>query len=134
MRSRRRVRRRMLNNGGNWRRVRFVRSSVHRRRWFRVRGTPVLASTLVAGTVVMLGGALVVRDLMLEHMLVVIRSRGLFRGDLVFVVIRVGTMLRGEMLRVPVVRGPKTFGESIFHAKSLSQDQASMRRRRTEIS
>jgi hypothetical protein len=28
---------------------------------------------------------------------------------------------RGEMLRVPVVRGPKTFGKTIFHANSLSE-------------
>jgi hypothetical protein len=27
----------------------------------------------------------------------------------------------GEMLRVPVVRGPKTSGKTIFHANSLSE-------------
>jgi hypothetical protein len=82
----------------------------------------------------MLGSALVGRRAMVEHMLVLFSRRGLCRGDRMFVVIRVGTMLRGEMLRVPVVRGPKTFCETIFHAKSLSEDQVSMRRRRTEIS
>jgi hypothetical protein len=71
---------------------------------------------------------------MIEHMLVVVSRRLLVLREVMFVVFRVGTLLRGEMLRVPVVRGPKTFCKTIFHAKSLSEDQASMRRRRTSIS
>lgn len=112
----------------------FVRSRVNHRRSFRVTGARVIASRLVTGLFLMLGSALVGGPAMIEHVLVMVNRRVLFRGGLVFVVIRVGTMLRGEMLRVPVVRGPKTFCETIFHAKSLSEDQVSMRRRRTEIS
>jgi hypothetical protein len=33
-----------------------------------------------------------------------------------------GGVSRREMLRVPVVRGPKTFGKTIFHANSLSEN------------
>jgi hypothetical protein len=109
---------RMLGSG---RVVRFVRGHVNDRRGFRVPGACVFAGSLVTGMFLMLGSALVGGRAMFEHVLVVVNRRVLFRGDLVFVVIRVGTMLRGEVLRVPVVRGPKTFCETIFHAKSLSE-------------
>jgi hypothetical protein len=109
---------RMLGSG---RVVRFVRGHVNDRRGFRVPGARVFAGSLVTGMFLMLGSALGGGRAMFEHVLVVVNRRVLFRGDLVFVVIRVGTMLRGEMLRVPVVRGPKTFCETIFHAKSLSE-------------
>ena len=125
-RCRRRVSR-MLSRGircrmlGSRRVVRFVRGHVNHRRGFRVPGAVVFARSLVTGMFLMLGSAFVGGRAMVEHVLVMISRRGLFRGDLVFVVIRVETMLRGEMLRVPVVRGPKTFCETIFHAKSLSE-------------
>jgi hypothetical protein len=106
---------------GSRRVVRFVRGHVNDRGGFRVSGARVFASSRVTGMFLMLGSTLVGGRVMFEHVLVLVNRRVLFRGDLVFVVIRVGTMLRGEMLRVPVVRGPKTFCETIFHAKSLSE-------------
>ncbi len=75
------------------------------------------------------------RRRMMLHMIVLLGRRRACRGNRVF---RVGTMFgserlfrermplggpffRDEMLRVPVVRGPKTFGKTIFHANSLSE-------------
>ncbi len=106
---------------GSRRVVRFVHGHVNDRRSFRLPGASVFASSLVTGMFLMLGSAFVGGRVMIEHVLVRVNRRVHFHGDLLFVVIRVGTMLRGEMLRVPVVRGPKTFCETIFHAKSLSE-------------
>jgi hypothetical protein len=75
------------------------------------------------------------RRRMMFHVIVMLGRRRACRGNRVF---RVGTVFgserlfhgrmprggpffRDEMLRVPVVRGPKTFGKTIFHANSLSE-------------
>jgi hypothetical protein len=57
------------------------------------------------------------------HVLVVFCRRVLLRGQLMLLMFGDGTVFRGEMLRVPVVCSPKTFGKTIFHANSLSEDQ-----------
>jgi hypothetical protein len=57
------------------------------------------------------------------HVLVVFCRRVLLRGQLMLFVFGERTVFRGEVLRVTVVRSPKTFGKTIFHAKSLSEDQ-----------
>jgi hypothetical protein len=106
---------------GHGRVVRFVRGHMNDRRGFRVPGARVFASSRVTGVFLVLGSALMGGRARGEHVLVLVNRGVLLRGDLVFVVIRVGTMLRGEMMRVPVVRGPKTFCQTIFHAKSLSE-------------
>jgi hypothetical protein len=54
---------------------------------------------------------------------VVFCRRVLLRGQLMLLMFGDGTVFRGEMLRVPVVCSPKTFGKTIFHANSLSEDQ-----------
>jgi hypothetical protein len=76
------------------------------------------------------------RSGMMFHLMMPFRRRVFCRGRMV---LRVGTVLggerlfpgetlfaggaffRSEVLRVPVVRGPKTFGKTIFHANSLSE-------------
>ena len=76
------------------------------------------------------------RSGMMFHLMMLFRRRVFCRGRMV---LRVGTVLggvrlfpgetlfaggaffRSEVLRVPVVRGPKTFGKTIFHANSLSE-------------
>ncbi|HUE18035.1 MAG TPA: hypothetical protein VMR25_28020 [Planctomycetaceae bacterium] len=57
------------------------------------------------------------------HVLVVFCRRVLLRGQLMLLMFGDGTVFRGEMLRVSVVCSPKTFGKTIFHANSLSEDQ-----------
>jgi hypothetical protein len=71
---------------------------------------------------VMFGDWMLCRGTLLFHVLVVFCRRVLLHGHLVLLVFGEGTEFRGEMLRVPVVCGPKTFCKTIFHANSLSED------------
>jgi hypothetical protein len=85
---------------------------------------PVLRSnmlfhrTMMLHVVMLFGRQMVCRGNMMLRVGTRFSSRRLFRGRMLP---GRGDFFRSEMLRVPVVRGPKTFGKTIFHANSLSE-------------
>lgn len=71
---------------------------------------------------VMRDSRMMVGTIMMFHVFVVFRRNLRLCGRVVLPLFRSGSLLCCEMLRVPVVRGPKTFCETIFHANFLSED------------
>jgi hypothetical protein len=88
-----------------------------------IRGRAVFYKALFCGAVrVMRDSRMMVGTIMMFHVFVVFRRNLRLCGRVVLPLFRSGSLLCCEMLRVPVVRGPKTFCETIFHANSLSED------------